>query len=254
MRCLGRTSAAIPSGIARIRRAAGCPKPGYVNRDGLVLRWRRGFTLIELMVTLAVFAILSLLAMPSFNTWIANNRVRAVAEDMANGLRLAQAEALRRSRQTVFALTGPNPSADATGAPNYAALADGSTWAVSVAQSTMEPTGLFVRGGAIADIGPGVTVTGPTVVCFGPQGFLVANDNSTPSAGTGVGAVCRPPAADATPPALIYQIKSTSGAGDHPLQIEVGLGGQVRLCNPAQSLNGTTPGASEGCQYRPSSS
>jgi type IV fimbrial biogenesis protein FimT len=209
--------------------------------------------LIELMVTLAIFTILTLLAMPSFNTWIANNRVRAVAEDMANGLRLAQTEALRRSRQTVFALTGPNPGADPTGAPNYSALANGSTWAVSAAPSAIvidgvsEAKGLFVRGGAIADIGSGVTVTGPTVVCFGPQGLLVENADVD----TGVGAACDPLPGD--PPAYIYKIKSASAAGDHPLQIEVGLGGQVRLCDPAQALGGNTPGASEGCQYPASS-
>jgi type IV fimbrial biogenesis protein FimT len=214
-------------------------------------RMARGFTLIELMVTLVIFAILCLLVMPSFNTWIANNRVRAVAEDMANGLRLAQTEALRRSRQTVFALTtSANPAADGdTGGPDYTAADNGSAWAVSVAKSTMDTNGVFVRGSAIADIGSGVNVTGPAAICFGPQGVLVANDDSN----TGVGAECDLPD---TPPAQIYKIQSASSAGNHPLQIEVGLGGQVRLCNPnpAQSLSSNTAGASEGCQYPPSSS
>jgi type IV fimbrial biogenesis protein FimT len=214
----------------------------------------RGFTLIELMVTLAIFAILSLLAMPSFNTWIANNRVRAMSEDMANGLRLAQTEALRRSALTVFALVNtPDPTGGAANVNEnvtYTAVATGATnWAVSVAPSTTaNTTATFVHGGAIADIASGVTIKGPPAVCFDALGRLVTDATAIANTSTGVGAQCSA-LPNAATPAQIYSITSASPAGDHPLQIEVGLGGQVRLCNPAQSLTGTTQGASEGCQY-----
>lgn len=218
-------------------------------------RGQGGFTLIELMVTLAVFAILCLLAMPSFNTWIANDRVRAVAQDMANGLRLAQTEALRRSRQSVFALiTDPNPAESANaGAPGYHAVNSNATnWAVSIAPSALDnsastSTGTFVHGGTLGhDIGASVAISGPAVLCFDSVGRMVTDGGAS-----GVGA-CGAPSASG-PPALIYAIKSA--ASDHPLQIEVGLGGQVRLCNPARALpsalSDDTPGASEGCQYPP---
>jgi type IV fimbrial biogenesis protein FimT len=210
---------------------------------------RRGFTLIELMVTLAVFTILCLLAMPSFNTWIANNRVRAVAEDVSNGLLLARTEALRRSRQSVFALTNQANPAGAVnaGAPAYSAVnGSANNWAVSIAPSLIDSNaGVFVRGGALADINASVTINGPAAACFDPLGNLITNASAV--ANTGVGASCSAPSGGQ--PALIYSVKSASAAGDHPLQIEVGLGGQVRLCNPAQSLSSGTPGASEGCQY-----
>ena len=214
-------------------------------------RGRGGFTLIELMVTLSVFALLALLAMPAFNTWIANNRVRAMAEDMSNGLLLAKTEALRRSRQTVFALTTESTPSSATtsaGAPAYAAVTgNASNWAVSVVPSLLDSAGLFVRGGTLAaDIGAGVVITGPAAVCFDPLGNVVTD--AAAIADTGVGQPCSAPA-NSSQPALVYSIRSASAAGDHPLQIEVGLGGRVRLCNPGQSLSGGTPGASEGCQY-----
>jgi len=218
-------------------------------------RRQAGFTLIELMVTLVVFVILCLLAMPSFNTWIANDRVRVIGEDMANGLRLARSEALRRSRQTVFALTNESNPAGATtsaGAPGYTAAAgDASNWAVSVIPSLMDSTGVFVRGGTLTrDIGTGVIINGPAAVCFDPLGNMVTDASAVTS--TGVGSSCSAP--PSSQPAQIYAVKSASSAGDHPLQIEVELGGEVRLCNPARSLSDSTPGASEGCRYALSTS
>jgi type IV fimbrial biogenesis protein FimT len=206
-----------------------------------------GFTLIEMMITLAVLAILSLLAMPAFNTWIANNRVRAVADDMAGGLRLAQTEALRRSRQTAFMLTD---TANPAGAAALTPVANGGNWAVTVAKSTLDPAGAFVRGGAIADIGQGVNVTGPAAICFNPRGSLVDSNTGalSPSAGA-----CASLPTEATRYLQIYTFKSSSG--NHALQVEVGLGGQVRLCNPDYGLEpGASGGASEGCQYQPSAS
>jgi type IV fimbrial biogenesis protein FimT len=200
-----------------------------------------GFSLIEVMVTLAILAILALAALPAFTTWIANSRVRAAAEDMSSGLRLAQTEAVSRSRQTVFALTdAQNPSSTA----DY--TADGSNWVVSIAQSAMDPKNVFVRGSAIANIGTNVIVTGPAAICFSPLGRLV---NESANA-TGVGSTnCE--VLSGSQKAQIYTFKSVSSAGDHPLQIEVGLGGQVRLCNPGQTLGGSTSGAAEGCEYSP---
>ena len=54
---------------------------------------------------MVVMALLVGLAMPSMSTWIRNSRLRAASDSLQDGLRLAQAEALRRSRQVVFSLT-----------------------------------------------------------------------------------------------------------------------------------------------------
>lgn len=72
-------------------------------------RWRafgHGFSLVELMVTVAVLSLLMVLAVPSFTEWIQNSRIRTAAESVQNGVQLARAEAVRRNARVEFALVG----------------------------------------------------------------------------------------------------------------------------------------------------
>ncbi len=57
-----------------------------------------GFTLIELMVALAIVALLLLLGMPSFTTFLRNSEIRSTSESLVNGLRAASAEAANRNQ------------------------------------------------------------------------------------------------------------------------------------------------------------
>ena len=56
-----------------------------------------GFTLIELMVVLAMVAIIAALAMPSWNAMIVNNRIRAAVNDWTQSLYFARSEAIRQN-------------------------------------------------------------------------------------------------------------------------------------------------------------
>jgi type IV fimbrial biogenesis protein FimT len=56
-----------------------------------------GFTLIELMVVLAIIVILGAAAAPSFSAMIANQRARAASTDLYAALTLARSEAIKRN-------------------------------------------------------------------------------------------------------------------------------------------------------------
>jgi len=56
-----------------------------------------GFTLIELMVTIAVAAVLLSIAVPSFRDMLERNRVSAQTNEVLGGLQMARSEAIRRN-------------------------------------------------------------------------------------------------------------------------------------------------------------
>jgi type IV fimbrial biogenesis protein FimT len=60
-----------------------------------------GFTLIELMVTIAVLAILIALAMPSFASLINSNRLTAQSNEVVAALQFARVEAVRQNRRAI---------------------------------------------------------------------------------------------------------------------------------------------------------
>lgn len=69
-----------------------------------------GFTLIELMVTISVLAILITIAIPSFTATINRNRLATAANGLVSGLQLARAEAVRRGGRVVVCAS-PDPAA-----------------------------------------------------------------------------------------------------------------------------------------------
>jgi type IV fimbrial biogenesis protein FimT len=67
-----------------------------------------GFTLIELMIGIAIAALLIFLAAPSFTTFLRNSEIRSTSESIINGLRAAKTEAARQNRRVMFSLAGGN--------------------------------------------------------------------------------------------------------------------------------------------------
>jgi type IV fimbrial biogenesis protein FimT len=65
----------------------------------------RGFTMIELMITIALMALLLLMGIPSFQTFLANRTLRNVADSIHNGLLTARANAIKSNAPTVFVLS-----------------------------------------------------------------------------------------------------------------------------------------------------
>ncbi|MCW8856888.1 MAG: GspH/FimT family pseudopilin [Kangiella sp.] len=65
-----------------------------------------GLTLIELMVTIAVLAIVSAIAMPSFTNLVSSNRLTGLANDLNSSLASARAEAIKMKTDVTVAPVG----------------------------------------------------------------------------------------------------------------------------------------------------
>jgi type IV fimbrial biogenesis protein FimT len=194
-----------------------------------------GFTLIEMVVTMSIFAILVAVGVPTMRSWVMNNKVRTVTDALQTGLRAAQAESLRRSRQVVFALT--NSTTPDTILPLPAA-ANATSWAIYTVPSMTdgsEPI-TFVQSGVLSNASANVLMNsnGVAAVCFNSMGRLVGNASANVTNVTG-GATCT---------AAAQQFNISAPGADRPLQVNLTLGGQVHMCDPAIALSAAHP---EGC-------
>lgn len=64
-----------------------------------------GFTLIELMVTVAIIAILAAMAYPSFTDMIARNRLKGAAEGLFGDLQFAKSESIKLNQNITLDVT-----------------------------------------------------------------------------------------------------------------------------------------------------
>lgn len=72
-------------------------------RTKTAARLSSGFTLIELVVTIAVVGIFAAIAMPSFSGMIANNKSSGIATDLYFSLAKARSEAVKRNTDVTLA-------------------------------------------------------------------------------------------------------------------------------------------------------
>jgi type IV fimbrial biogenesis protein FimT len=188
---------------------------------------QRGFSLIELMVGIAVFATLMVLGLPSLTTWMQNSQIRTAADAIQNGLQVARGEAVRRNTTVRFHLTDTADNACATSAT-------GTNWVVS----------LDVPDGACATAAWNEDTTAPPAVRIlqmrpsteGTRNAVVAA-NQASVIFNGLGRVTPVPAQKIT----INVSNPTGGtcatigtpAPMRCLRVEVSTGGQIRLCDPA---------------------
>lgn len=73
------------------------------------MKMGRGFTLLELMVAIAVLAILATVGVPSFRELIQNNRVTTQTNELVSALNFARTEAVKRGRNVEVVVTQADP-------------------------------------------------------------------------------------------------------------------------------------------------
>lgn len=71
----------------------------------------RGFTLLELLTTIAVVAIVAAVAVPNLRDFIRNNRLTGEANDLLRSIQVARGEAIKRQQDVVMCASG-DPTVD----------------------------------------------------------------------------------------------------------------------------------------------
>jgi len=190
-----------------------------------------GFSLIELMIGIAIVSLLMLIGAPSFSLWVQNTQVRTAAESIQNGLQIARTEAVRRNTNVRFNLTNAGGTV---------------AWSVDCVNVTTDcPTGIQTRsggeGGANARVGISVAAL---------PSPIPANYFNTPiTAGTGLPAgvtfdgIGRVPTANIGTDITRIDITNAARADARRMVVVIGTGGQTRMCDPAIAL-ATNP---QGC-------
>jgi type IV fimbrial biogenesis protein FimT len=192
----------------------------------------RGFTLIELAVSLTVLGLLMMAVMPSVGVWIRNTQIRNVASSMQAGLQVARNEAIRRNAAVRFSLVSLTDSAVMD---NSCALSSGGvSWVVSVRDPSTYCA--YLPSNVAADANDPMIVESNAGGVGGRNVVVEAKLEDLSVAGTtvtfnGFGRV-----EDVAPIRFINVGSDTPGSDYRSLRIEVSPGGSVRLCDRAVSV------------------
>ena len=167
----------------------------------------RGFTLIELMIGIVIFAIAMALGVPSYRAWIQNTQIRNAAESIQNGLQRARGEAVKQNKDVKFVLLGVTP-----------------TWTSSWEIDVVNPlTTIESRSGNEGSKnvtskgydGTGVGAAAATTITFSNLGTVVNNANTLRK--------------------VVLDSSVLSAADSRDLWIVIGangVGGSVKMCDP----------------------
>lgn len=172
-------------------------------------KYQVGFTIIELMVTLVVLAIVVAVAIPGFNTLIQNNRSVALAEEFITALNFARAEAIKRGGRVAICASDTGTSCEGDWTDGWIVIVDG---ALTDNANTAEIAG--------ADEDNILRSWGE----FDLQSAIVEANNKKFIRFTGTGALGR---VDNNPVVLTTSIKSCSGLSAR--RITIGLSGGLNV-------------------------
>lgn len=220
-----------------------------LTRHRIALRQKtgRGFSLIELMIALAIMGLLIALGVPAFGNWIRDIKVRSAAESFTATLQQARAEAIRSNTTVFYQLTdsltsscgispsgtnwvislcpaagkcdqGVNRSAQRKDYKCDAAAADGTQLPLILAKSRLE-------GNEVAQIAS-TSANWQGSLCFSGLGRV--NPSATLCSGTNNFTASSFKITNGTDSDCIDQ-----GGKVRCMRVDISVGGEIRLCDPA---------------------
>jgi len=178
----------------------------------------QGFSLIELLITIAIFSITLTFGISSYRIWVQNTQIRNAAESIQNGIQRARAEAVKRNRNVEFVLENNS---------------DWVVWVTPAEDLNPLPAGDGIRdeverrssGEGSNNVTSTVDPAGATTITLNSLGAIVAN-------------------ADASDTLTQVDLDSSvlDPADSRDLRVTIGLGGIVRMCDP-NLAHGSNPQA-----------
>lgn len=166
-----------------------------------------GFTLVEMLIVIAIIGIATALGLPSYRAWIHNTQARNAAESIQGGLQKARAEAVKSNKNVEFVL-GTSPF-----------------WKIQLPGNIKPCTeiGTTMLECSTTEGAKNVTSTaspaGATTITFSNFGTVVPNA----------------PVGGSVPPTLTQVELASSmleAADQKKLRVMIGVAGNVRMCDP----------------------
>lgn len=179
------------------------------------MRGNRGFSIIELVIAMAIMGVLLSLGLPAFSTYVENTRLRSVVETFLTAMESAKGTAATQNSQVEVLLTSANTAASLLTAE---ASTTGEGWMVRTADRAR-----FIEGRSLIE---GARGNQPTIVVTGTVGSVTF----TPLGGTTLAAMAIFSFTNPTAGACV------SGAPAGPircLNVQVSPTGRVKMCDPA---------------------
>jgi type IV fimbrial biogenesis protein FimT len=157
----------------------------------------KGFTMIELMIVVAILAIIASIAFPSYRTYIENSRIRNAAESIQNGVQKARTAAVQNNARVSFTL-GAN-----------SAWTIGCTTATALCPAEIEK---HVVGATMATVTTTKTPAAATQIFFTNLGTRDATAGQLTQ--------------------ITIDNTKLATADSRELNVTIGAGGNVRMCDP----------------------
>lgn len=202
---------------------------------------QRGFSMIEMAITMAVLGLLLAAVVPTGASWIRNMRLRATAEATLNGLQRARMEAIRRNTSVSFWMVS-TPSSGAldntctlsSSAASWVVSQDSPAGACGVTPSTTTTPRMVISRSSAEGNGQSITVTARQIDQTTAAQVVTFN---------GLGRVLTTAIDGSNPISVINFSPAASDTDSRALRIVLSSSGMIVLCDPALAASavGTCP-------------